>query len=99
MIRKVLYVGMLALALMCGWILTTMCGYAVMSWIQGEVETVPTTVCEVNEEVIAFEDASGEVWFWGLEDGEHFELGQEVEIQFDDMGTADIYDDEIIRIF
>ena len=91
MIRKVLCVGMLALAVVCG--------YAEMNWIQEEVETVSATVCEVNEEVVAFEDASGEVWLWGLEEGEHFELGQEVEIQFDDMGTADIYDDEIIRIF
>ena len=99
MIRKVLCVGMLALAVVCGWILTTMCGYAVMNCINTEVETVSATVCKVNEEVVAFEDAFGEVWFWGLEDGEHFELGQEVEIQFDDMGTADIYDDEIIRIF
>lgn len=99
MIRKVLCVGMLALAVVCGWMLTTMCGYAVMNCINTEVETVSATVCEVNEEVVAFEDASGEVWLWGLEEGEHFELGQEVEIQFDDMGTADIYDDEIIRIF
>ena len=99
MIRKALCVGMLALTVVCGWMLTTMCGHAVMGLIHGEVETVSATVCEVNEEVVAFEDGSGEVWLWGLEEGEHFELGQEVEIQFDDMGTADIYDDEIIRIF
>lgn len=91
MIRKVLCVGMLTLAVVCGWML--------MNCIYGEVETVSATVCEVNEEVVAFEDASGEVWLWGLEEGEHFELGQEVEIQFDDMETANIYDDEIIRIF
>lgn len=99
MIKKVLCVGMLTLAVVCGWILTTMCGYAVMNCINTEVETVSATVCEVNEEVVAFEDASGEVWIWELEEGEHFELSQEVEIQFDDMGTADIYDDKIIRIF
>ena len=56
-------------------------------------------MCEVNEEAVAFEDASGEVWVWELEEGESFELGQQVQIQFNDMATADIYDDEIIRIF
>lgn len=60
---------------------------------------VSATVCEVNEEAVAFEDASGEVWVWELEEGESFELGQQVQIQFNDMATADIYDDEIIRIF
>ena len=60
---------------------------------------VSAIVCEVNEEVVAFEDASGEVWVWELEEGESFELGQQVQIQFNDMATADIYDDEIIRIF
>lgn len=60
---------------------------------------VSATVYEVNEEAVAFEDASGEVWVWELEEGESFELGQQVRIQFNDMATADIYDDEIIRIF
>ena len=60
---------------------------------------VSATVYEVNAEAVAFEDASGEVWVWELEEGESFELGQQVQIQFNDMATADIYDDEIIRIF
>ena len=60
---------------------------------------VSATVCEVNEEAVAFEDASGEVWVWELEEDESFELGQQVRIQFNDMATTDIYDDEIIRIF
>lgn len=59
---------------------------------------VPATVYEVNAEAVAFEDASGEVWVWELEEGDHFEVGQQVKIQFNDMGTNDIYDDEIIRI-
>ena len=91
MIRKMLYVGMIALALVCGWMLSVI--------LYGQPNTVSATVCEVNEEAVAFEDASGEVWVWELEEGESFELGQQVRIQFDDMNTADIYDDEIVKIF
>ena len=100
MIRKVLCVVMLTLVVVCGWILTTLCGWMVMNCIckEAEVDTVFATVCEVNEEAVAFEDASGEVWVWELEEGESFELGQQVWIEFDDMGTNDIYDDEIIQI-
>lgn len=101
MIRKMLCAGMVALAVVCGWILTTLCGWMVMNCIckKVEVDVVSAIVCEVNAEVVAFEDASGEVWVWELEEGESFELGQQVQIQFDNMGTANIYDDEIIRIF
>ena len=91
MIRKVLCVGMLVLAMVCGWMLA--------DWLFSDANEVSATVCEVNAEAVAFEDASGEVWVWELEEGESFELGQQVWIEFDDMGTADIYDDEIIRIF
>ena len=91
MIRKVLCVGMLALSLVCGWMLA--------DYLYGNTNEVSVTVCEVNAEAVAFEDASGEVWVWELEEGESFELGQQVWIEFDDMGTTDIYDDEIIRIF
>ena len=91
MIRKVLCVGMVAMAMVCGWMLAD-CLYS-------DANEVSATVCEVNAEAVAFEDASGEVWVWELEEGESFELGQQVWIEFDDMGTADIYDDEIIQIF
>lgn len=91
MIRKVLCVGMLVLAMVCGWMLAD-CLYS-------DANEVSATVCEVSEEAVAFEDASGEVWVWELEEDESFELGQQVRIQFNDMATADIYDDEIIRIF
>ena len=91
---------MLALVVVCGWILTTLCGWMVMNCICKEVkvDAISATVCEVNEEVVAFEDASGDIWVWELEEGESFKLGQQIQIQFDNMGTADIYDDEIIRI-
>lgn len=79
---------------------STLFGAIYVATNQHEVfNIVPATVCEVNEEAVAFEDASGEVWVWELEEGESFELGQQVQIQFNDMATADIYDDEIIRIF
>ena len=54
---------------------------------------VSATVCEVNEDAVAFEVASVVGWGWELEEGVSFELGQLVQIQFNDMGTADIYDD------
>ena len=91
MIKKVLCGIMLVLAVVCGWMLAD-CLYS-------DANEVSATVCEVNAEAVAFEDASGEVWVWELEEGESFELGQQVWIEFDSMGTADIYDDEIIRIF
>ena len=56
------------------------------------------TVIEVNNEAVAFEDASGDVWVWELEKGESFEVGQIVTIVFDDLGNNDIYDDEIIKV-
>lgn len=90
MIRKVLCVGMLALAVACGWMLTD-CLYS-------DTNEVSATVFEVNAEAVALEDASGEIWVWELEEGESFELGQQVWIEFNDMGTDDIYDDEIIQI-
>lgn len=78
---------------------STLLGAIYVATHQYEVfNIVSATVCEVNEEAVAFEDASGEVWVWELEEGESFELGQQVQIQFNDMGTNDIYDDEIIQI-
>ena len=61
-------------------------------------EEVKATVIEVNDEAIALEDASGEVWVWELEEGENFEVGQIVTIVFDDLGNDDLYDDEIIKV-
>ena len=57
---------------------------------------VAAVVDEANEEtgLTTLVDAHGEAWVWdGL-----LEEGQLVIIKFDDMGTADIYDDEIIQI-
>ena len=54
-------------------------------------------VDEVNPATgwITLVDAHGEAWVC---DGEDLEVGQPVIIVFNDMGTDDIYDDEIIRI-
>jgi hypothetical protein len=63
-----------------------------------DTEEVKATVIEVNNEAIALEDASGDVWVWELEKGESFEVGQIVTIVFDNLGNDDIYDDEIIKV-
>ena len=58
--------------------------------IAGVVDEVnPTTGC------ITLVDAYGEAWVC---EGEDLEVGQPVIIVFNDMGTDDIYDDEIIQI-
>lgn len=44
---------------------------------------------------ITLVDAHGEAWVC---EGENLEVGQPVIIVFDNNGTADIYDDEIIQI-
>ena len=58
--------------------------------IAGVVDEVnPATGC------ITLVDAYGEAWVC---EGEDLEVGQPVIIVFNDMGTDDIYDDEIIQI-
>lgn len=58
--------------------------------IAGVVDEVnPATGC------ITLVDAHGEAWVC---EGEVLEVGQPVIIVFSDMGTDDIYDDEIIQI-
>lgn len=59
---------------------------------------IKAAVIEVNNEAIALEDASGEVWVWELEEGESFEVGQIVTVVFDDLGNDDLYDDEIVKV-
>ena len=58
-------------------------------------------VCAVVDfvgECVELVDEDGEVWVWELEEDDHFEVGQQVTIQFFNNGTADLYDDEIIEI-
>lgn len=58
---------------------------------------IAAVVDEVNPETgwITLVDAHGEAWVC---DGEDLAEGQPVIIVFNDMGTDDIYDDEIIQI-
>ena len=44
---------------------------------------------------ITLVDAHGEAWVF---EGDGYEVGQLVIVVFDDMGTDDIYDDEIVEI-
>ena len=67
--------------------------------LQSNVEhrEIAGVVDEVNPATgyITLVDAHGEAWVC---EGENLEVGQPVIIVFNDMGTDDIYDDEIIQI-
>lgn len=67
--------------------------------LQSNVEhrEIAGVVDEVNPATgyITLVDAYGEAWVC---EGEDLEVGQPVIIVFNDMGTDDIYDDEIIQI-
>lgn len=62
-----------------------------------EYREIAGVVDEVNSATgyITLVDAHGEAWVC---EGEDLEAGQPVIIVFNDMGTDDIYDDEIIQI-
>lgn len=76
------------------------CGYVIKTHYQ---QTKSNKTYEVSAIVDEYDvtnncsilvDWNGEAWFF---DGE-LEIGRLVIIKFNDMGTADIYDDEIIEI-
>lgn len=60
---------------------------------------VSAIVEEVNkdEALVLFVDWNGEAWYYEME-SENFSIGQLVIIEFDSMGTDNIYDDEIVKI-
>ena len=62
-----------------------------------EYREIASVVDEVNPATgcITLVDAHGEAWVC---EGEDLEVGQPVIIVFNDMGTDNIYDDEIIQI-
>ena len=71
-----------------------------------EEETEPAELREVWAEVAAINkeaesitlvDESGEEWV-AFADVEMYAVGDEVMVVFDDMGTADLYDDEIVDL-
>lgn len=56
---------------------------------------VPAVVEEVTADCVVLVDNDGETWVF---EGDGYEVGQLVTVVFNDMGTADIYDDEIVEI-
>ena len=60
-----------------------------------EYHEVPAVVEEVTADCVVLVDNDGEAWVF---EGDGYEVGQLVIVVFDDMGTNDIYDDEIIEI-
>ena len=56
---------------------------------------VPAVVEEVTADCVVLVDNDGEAWVF---EGDGYKVGQLVIVVFNDMGTADIYDDEIIEI-
>lgn len=65
--------------------------------IKNITRTVPAVVEEINPATgwATLVDWSGEAWH--CED-DSLEVGQLVIVEFDDMGTEDIYDDEIVSV-
>ena len=63
-------------------------------------DEVNATVYEINtvENLVAFEDTNGDIWVAEVEDASTYELGEVLILVFDDCGTADLYDDEIVDI-
>ena len=60
-----------------------------------QTNEVPAVVEEVTADCVVLVDNDGEAWVF---EGDGYEVGQLVIVVFNDMGTADIYDDEIIEI-
>ena len=60
-----------------------------------EHHEVPAVVKEVTADSVVLVDNDGEAWVFK---GDGYEVGQLVIVVFNDCGTADIYDDEIVEI-
>lgn len=88
----------LVILLICLLALVTIPFFAIhMAMNQTYTHEVAAVVDEINPETgwITLVDAHGEAWVY---EANHFEVGQPVIIEFHNMGTDDIYDDEIISI-
>ena len=59
------------------------------------------TIADMNEDTheITFEDINGELWSIEVDSFAEFSADRFYELHFDDKGTADIADDEIVKIF
>ena len=61
--------------------------------------TRPAYVDNVRGEVVRLVDARGHIWEWEKEENESFNLGEKVNLRFDNNGTdEEVTDDIIIRI-
>lgn len=54
------------------------------------------TVEKCEDGTVSIIDKAGEVWLWGVEEGEAFAEGQHVVLVMDDNNTKDTIEDDII---
>lgn len=60
--------------------------------------SIDAKVSNVQSESVTFEDVTGNVWMWGLEEGEQYQKGEKVTLYFYDNNTDVRYDDEIKKV-
>ena len=68
---------------------------AVETYHEMHTHEIAAIVDEVTADCVVLVDSDGEAWVF---EGDGYEVGQFVIVVFDDCGTAEIYDDEIIEI-
>ena len=71
------------------------CAIGAVEYSHTRTHEVAAVVDEVTNDCVVLVDWDGEAWVF---EGDGYEIGQLVIIVFDDMGTANIYDDEIVEI-
>lgn len=49
--------------------------------------------------MVTFLDEGGDLWVAEVDDTDGFKVGEKYILTFDDMGTSDPYDDELVDIF
>jgi hypothetical protein len=52
-------------------------------------------IVNINNDVVTVKDDNGELWAFT---GEGYEVGQRVMIVVDNMGTDNVYDDEVVGV-
>ena len=56
-------------------------------------------VYEVDSDCVVFCDREGELWAAEVDDANVFQVGDKYTLIFNDLGTPNIYDDEVVGIF
>ena len=82
-------------------VLSVMLGIAIIGGIETYESTYTRTaeVVEVNNNLVAFIDSTGNDWDYYFEDGINLEVGDNVKLIMDTMHTdSNIYDDKIKKI-